>query len=154
MRWPGVWGFLYFQAMKTLAASLLLLAPFVLIAQSHPQQAHPIDVAYEACMAVDTNQTTYGMMMCAQQAEEAWDKELNLHYKKLITLLTAEKQAQLKDSQRKWLAYRDAEFKFSGDLHYNMEGTMYRPMAAYREAEIVRSRALELKGYVDLKTME
>jgi uncharacterized protein YecT (DUF1311 family) len=133
---------------------LVISAPIAAWGQSTTQPPHPIDAAYEECMSIDTNQTTYGMMMCAQQAEEAWDKELNKNYKELMALLTPEEQNQLKEAQRKWLAFRDAEFQFSGNLHYNMEGTMYRPMAADKEMQIVRARALELRGYIDLKTME
>lgn len=137
--------------MNSLIKNFLFLLPFscwyLLSAQQEEQ--HPIDMHYEGCLGIDSNQTTFGMMHCAQVAEEEWDAELNKNYKLLMAELSPENQQQLRDAQRKWLAYRDSERSFSGEMHYDLEGTMYRVMAADREAEIVKERALNLQRYLD-----
>jgi uncharacterized protein YecT (DUF1311 family) len=142
--------------MKTFVRYLLVMFPFGMAHWVCAQQAekHPIDMHYEGCLSIDSNQTTYGMMHCAQLAEEEWDAELNKSYKQLMEALSPENQVKLRDAQRKWLAFRDSERTFSGDMHYDMQGTMYHVMAADREAEIVKERALNLERYLDTLSPE
>jgi uncharacterized protein YecT (DUF1311 family) len=71
---------------------------------------------------------------------EEWDKELNLVYQELMNKLSEEKQKQLIDSQRKWIEFRDAEFKLLQDID---KDAMY-PQPKAREMKYVRQRALEL----------
>ena len=115
-------------------------------------EAHPIDQELDACMSTSDGQSTYGMITCYQQAEEAWDAELNRLYKALMATLEKEDQDRLRAAQRAWIAYRDAEYSFSGEMYYAMEGTMYRIMAAGREMEMVRTRALEFQEYYSWRT--
>jgi hypothetical protein len=58
----------------------------------------------------------------------------------------------LKLAQRKWLEYWDSEFKFSAEMYYNLEGTMWRIVAAERRANIFKDRALALKTYYESLT--
>ena len=111
---------------------------------------HPIDQQLEDCHSIDENQTTHGMIACEEAARAAWDVELNKNYKLLMAKLTAPEQEKLRASQRQWLLYRDKELDFSGQMFYNMDGTMWLVVAAGRRTEIVRSRALELKDYYDI----
>ncbi len=41
-----------------------------------------------------------------------WDKRLNQVYRKLMIKLSPKQRKLLRESQRKWLQYRDREFKF------------------------------------------
>ena len=111
---------------------------------------HPIDQQLEDCHSIGKNQTTHGMIACEEAARAAWDVELNKNYKLLMAKLTAPEQEKLRASQRQWLLYRDKELDFSGQMFYNMDGTMWLVVAAGRRTEIVRSRALELKDYYDI----
>lgn len=54
------------------------------------------------------------MINCANNAYDSWDTELNKKYRALLAKLSPADAVKLKDSQRKWLAFRDAEFAFVG----------------------------------------
>ena len=56
----------------------------------------------------------------------------------------------LKEAQREWIVYRDKEYRLI-DSHYlsQLQGTMWHPVAAGEKMEIVKERALKLKGYYE-----
>jgi len=130
-----------------LAFGLFLSAPVVSFAQEDAEK-HPIDIALDKCM--DKNPSTQGMVGCLDEAYKKWDAELNKNYKALNLKLNAKQKAALLTSQRKWIEYRDLEFKFQAELYSTMEGTMYQPMAVDSRLEIVKKRALDLKSYLEL----
>ncbi len=121
------------------------------LAQEQPASAalHPIDSAYAECLAIEENQTTYGMIECAGRAYEAWDAELNRMYKQLMGALQPAEKEKLKAAQRNWLAWRNSEAEFSGLMHNNLGGSMWRIVAAERATAIVKQRALELQAYYE-----
>jgi uncharacterized protein YecT (DUF1311 family) len=136
--------------MKTLCFALLsvfLLAPAA-IAQEQSQ--HPIDKALEAC--IDKNGSTAGMVECTDKAYAAWDKELNRIYGELMRSVKPSQKESLRLSQLEWIKYRDLDFKLIDSVYDTMQGTMYIPMRIDARMEIVKKRALELKGYLDLVT--
>jgi uncharacterized protein YecT (DUF1311 family) len=140
------------QTKSLIFFSLLAIQTFGQKNQS--SEKHPIDIRLETCHAIDSNQTTYGMMNCEATARDEWDKEMNKYYKLLMDTLQKDEKAKLKSAQISWLCYRDNERDFSGTMYYNMQGTMWRITAAGRSCEIVRQRALELKEYYDMLTFD
>jgi uncharacterized protein YecT (DUF1311 family) len=132
--------------------STLFFFSFSIIAYSQGQPSvvkHPIDVQLSACLDSTENQTTADMVLCTIRAEETWDIELNKYYNLLMSVLSKDEKEKLKLTQKAWLDYRDKEFSFSGTVHSNLEGTMYRIFAANRMMEIVKQRAEELRIYYD-----
>ena len=130
-----------------LVVCFLFILPVVGMAQDETEK-HPIDIALDKCM--DKNPSTQGMVGCLDEAYKKWDVELNKNYKSLNLKLNAKQKAALLTSQRKWIEYRDLEFKFQSELYATMEGTMYQPMAVDSRLQIVKKRALDLKSYLDL----
>ncbi|MDF7820144.1 DUF1311 domain-containing protein [Runella sp. MFBS21] len=130
---------------STLVFSLSMAA--VSFSQQTPE-SHPIDVSLDNCM--DKNPSTQDMIGCLDEAYKKWDAELNKNYKALNLQLNATQKAALLASQRKWIEYRDLEFKTQGTIYQSMEGTMYLPMAVNERLEIVKKRALTLKSYLEL----
>lgn len=128
------------------AAASLLCAP-ALWAQA--EEKHPIDKECEKCHSIEANQTTMGMIDCEAKAAASWDKELNKNYNALLKTLSKAEQEKLRASQRKWIAYRDAELDFSNTMYRNRDGSMWGIVAASRHREITRTRALELKMYMN-----
>lgn len=128
---------------------LLLLFPFLAFAQISEGEKHPIDAQFETCEAGNTAE----MIQCAAKKYAAWDKEMNTYYKLLMGILGIEEKARLKESQRKWLAYRDAEIEFAATLNRNKDGTMWPVFFGTTKANIVRTRALELIEYYEVETM-
>ena len=136
--------------LRHLLLALLLFASLNLSAQD---ATHPIDAALDSCLNITANQTTYGMIQCTMQAYDAWDAALNDVYKKLMPALEEDEKQALRTAQRQWIAYRDMELEFSGLLHTNMQGTMYRVIHASRVVELTKQRVMDLQDYLDTTGM-
>lgn len=135
----------------TLIAVLLLLPAFSTprqnkapSAQSSTTGKHRIDVFLDGCM--EKNPSTHGMLNCLRQAHQMWDGEMNTVYKNLMTKLPMKGQADLKASQRAWIAFRDREYKFMDTMFGQMDGTMYLPMHADAGMRLTKERALQLNS--------
>lgn len=118
------------------------------VAQEQTQP--PIDKALEAC--IDKNGSTAGMVECTEKAYAAWDKELNKNYGELMRNLKPAQKETLRLAQLEWIKFRDLDFKLIDSVYDTMQGTMYIPMRVDARMEVVKKRALELKGYLDLVT--
>jgi uncharacterized protein YecT (DUF1311 family) len=127
--------------------SVILLATLAIAQEPTP---HPIDQALEAC--IDKNGSTAGMVACTDRAFAAWDKELNKNYGELMRTLKSSPKETLRLAQLEWIKYRDLDFKLIDSVYDTMQGTMYIPMRVDARMEVVKKRALELKGYLDLVT--
>ena len=128
-----------------------LLLSIQTFAQSSGDAApqNPIDVRYQACLNLPSNETTVGMIECAHAAADAWNAELENDYKLLMSKLSPDGQKSLERAQRAWVEYREKESSFSGTLYYSeMDGTMWHTTNADRTYEIVRERALALEAYL------
>ncbi|MCJ7587302.1 MAG: DUF1311 domain-containing protein [Candidatus Aminicenantes bacterium] len=136
------------------AAGLICLAlasgPYL-----RPQDApkkHPIDQWLSECMEKDPS--TQGMLLCLDEAYRRWDAELNRVYQDLMSRLTPDERAALRESQRAWLKQRDEMFKLLDAIYGRKEGTMFLTMRAADRVEIVQKRALELLGVLDVLNIE
>ena len=68
-------------------------------------QVHELNIQH-------TTHTTQSYITAYAAYEQFLDDELNSAYNRLITHLDDEAQQTLRDSQRQWLKYRNAEFNF------------------------------------------
>lgn len=112
-------------------------------AQESPPE-HPINRALSVCL--DKDYTTVGMIDCASTAYESWDDELNKQYRALLVKLSPADAAKLKDSQRKWLAFRDAEVSLIDSIYAKLEGTMWLPTIVMDKSTIIEERTLQLQS--------
>ena len=127
---------------------LILLSFFTILTLSQTllgQEEHWIDKELDACLSIDSNQTTYGMNQCTFEGQQKWDKELNKYYKLLMNKLDANGKTSLKESQRQWIKYRDKEFEFIQYYYLQKQGTMWTNVVAGIKYHFIRNRALELK---------
>jgi uncharacterized protein YecT (DUF1311 family) len=131
-----------------LAVIFFLNSGFCLQAAQEGEESHPIDVAMGKAMEADPS--TAGMIEAITKADEKWDALLNKNYKELMAALDPKGQAALKNAQRAWLVYRDAEFAANDAIFGKMEGTMYIPMLASAKMEVVKHRALDLGRRLDM----
>lgn len=138
--------------MRTYVLLSLLVCLFsaTTFAQELKEKKHPIDKAFDACMDNEKNQTTAGMVECADRAYKAWDKELNIAYNKLMSKLNPPGKQSLKAAQLEWIKYRDSQSKLFNAMYDQLQGTMYIPIFAYRGALIVKARTLELQDLSEL----
>jgi uncharacterized protein YecT (DUF1311 family) len=136
--------------MTKLFLSVLSIFLLAAIANAQEQTQHPIDKALETC--IDKNGSTAGMVECTDKAYAAWDKELNKNYGELMRSLKSSPKETLRLAQLEWIKYRDLDFKLIDSVYDTMQGTMYIPMRIDARLEVIKKRALELKGYLDLIT--
>jgi len=134
--------------MTKLFLAVVFVLLFATVTTAQEQSQHPIDKALEAC--IDKNGSTAGMVECTDKAYAAWDKELNKNYGELLRTLKPAQRETLKAAELEWIKYRDLEFKFIESIYDTMQGTMYIPMRIDARMEVIKKRALELKGFLDL----
>ena len=107
------------------------------------RKKHPIDVKIDAMIEKDGS--THGQIRAMDAAYKLWDAELNRVYKKLYSELHSAGKSRLQASQRAWITFRDAEFKFLDAVYGKLDGTMYLPMRVASRVELVKRRAQELE---------
>ena len=116
--------------------------------ESQEQNQHLIDKALEAC--IDKNPSTAGMVECTDKAYVAWDKELNKNYGELMRALKPSQKEVLRLAQLEWIKYRDLDFRLIDSVYDTMQGSMYIPMRIDARMEVIKKRALQLKGFLEL----
>ncbi len=125
---------------------LLLLLINRAILADEKEKEHPIDVWSEKCMK--NAKSDEDMVKCAVKELELWDKELNKLYEELINKLEPKQKNALKTSQRKWIEFRNIEFKFI-DALYDLPGLLNVVYRYGWKVEIIRERALKLQRYLN-----
>ena len=106
---------------------------------------HRIDVWLEQNISKDPS--TAGMRAAINQAREMWDAEMNKVYNRLMARLSPEQQNALRESQRAWLTFRDAEGKAISSIIASKDGTMWQLSATDEGMQLIRSRVLRLLTY-------
>ena len=112
---------------------VILLFPFSLLAQSKIN-----------CGKAETQEE---LNFCAKRNYMRADSELNAVQQQLFKRLTSKQKENLKDAQKKWLAYRDAHCKFWAA---DYEGKpMYDTIFYDCMQEVTSSRMEELQEFSD-----
>jgi uncharacterized protein YecT (DUF1311 family) len=109
---------------------------------------HPIDKFLDSCMEKDYS--TAGMVKCITEATKMWDAELNKYYKLLMKKLDDVSAKTLKESELKWIEYKEKEIDNIAMIYAKLDGTMYIPMRASAIMELTKTRALQLADYYEL----
>lgn len=115
-----------------------VVVTLLVIAQA---QAEGASEAYNQCM--DNASSTLAMSSCVQAETRLQDQRLNRAYKQLTSTLESGPKKSLRDVQRQWIAYRDANCAFhvkaSGGSMAQLEGGMcMMNMTRERAAELER----------------
>jgi uncharacterized protein YecT (DUF1311 family) len=118
--------------------------------QAELSRTDSIELAYEQC--VDTAYGSYDYDMCYFDRMDAWDKELNNVYQKILPLLSASTREKFRASQRKWVEYKNLEVSFAAELYDNEEGWTREKFRI--ELELTRTRTLQLQEYYSHLTAE
>jgi uncharacterized protein YecT (DUF1311 family) len=117
-----------------------------------PDVSYPLDEFLDQCLAEPNHGSTAGQVECTNQARQRWDDEMNQDYRRLVDQLELKTQPLLRDSQRRWLRYRDADQLLIDAVYELTQGTMFAPMQAYSRLRLVRERSLMLKTYFNVLT--
>jgi uncharacterized protein YecT (DUF1311 family) len=106
----------------------------------------PIDAALDACLAKPEGASTPGMVDCTDEAIQAWDKRLNDVYKRVMADLDPKSRELLRVSQRRWVAFREAEHEAMGGPWRQDRGTI-RVLMANADLSAIKERVQELRLY-------
>src|SRR5260370_26765200 len=117
-----------------------------------PDVSYPLEEFLDQCLAQPNHGSTAGQVECTNQARQRWDDKMNQDYRQLADHLGLKTQALLRDAQRRWLHYRDADQLLIDAVYELTQGTMFAPMQAYSHLRLVRERSLMLKSYFTVLT--
>lgn len=93
---------------------LLAIAVITLSAGTHAAE-DGYSETYTACMD-ESGGVTINMLDCMCSETEQQDARLNQNYKAAMQALTPSQQTQLRDAQRLWIKFRDADCALLGSL--------------------------------------
>jgi len=105
----------------------------------------PLDAALDACLAKPEALSTTGMVEC--EAIRGWDKRLNEVYQQVMTDLDPKSQELLRASQRRWVAFREAEREAMGGPWRQDRGTIIRVLTVNADLSAIKERVQELQLY-------
>ncbi len=102
-----------------------------------------IGAASGICMEQPGGFTTQGMSQCTSAETEVWDGYLNRAYKARMAEITPDQKTALREAQRAWIAFRDADC----GLQYQMfiDGTMRSNIYTGCMLDMTARRALALR---------
>ena len=129
--------------------ALLVLACIVSI--THPlhsqETAAKIDSVLGLCVET-CDGSTASVRNCYGMALKKMDARLNQVYKTLMGALSEEQKIVLRDAQRKWLAFREAELALSAAVDPNSGGTLALINADACAYELLKDRVRALEAYL------
>jgi uncharacterized protein YecT (DUF1311 family) len=131
----------------TAILTFILLTVFTSCRLPAADEKHPIDLWLDKEIARQFSDS--GMQRATKKAEAMWDREMNKSYGALMSRLQSRQKAALARSQKAWLAYRDAEFLATLEIHGTKSGSMWMTLAVGDQMEIVKERALKLEEYLE-----
>jgi uncharacterized protein YecT (DUF1311 family) len=107
----------------------------------------PILAAMDECM--DGEGSTRGMDSCLGQAYKDYDKLLNQIYQLALAASDKPTKSALRASEKKWLAFREAEAK-AQDAYWHAEprGSVMGIAIGYQQLTAIRERIAELMMYL------
>lgn len=126
------------DAEKFMWRILALAIPSVVLL-ALPAAAGKFDADYPPC---GDKPSTLEIVECIGAKTKIWNDRLNKAYKKLPQRIEPRQRGPLKDAQRLWLKYRDANCTFY-DLQ---EGTIRLIQAAECVRSMTKDRAIELEN--------
>jgi uncharacterized protein YecT (DUF1311 family) len=113
---------------------------------------YPLDEFLDRCLAQRNHGSTASQVECTNRARQRWGDEMNKDYRRLAGRLAPKTRASLRDAQRRWLQYRNADQLLIDAVYKLTKGTMYAPMQVYSHLRLVRERSLVLKSYFTVLT--
>ena len=116
--------------------------------------ADPTCARLARCLEGEANASTAGQTECETTALRDYDRRMNLAYAALLRRLPARAAQSLRQSQRAWIIFRDAEDRARAAIYATRSGTMYVPMEAAAGTILTRDRALQLEGYARILSIE
>ncbi|MCB9994666.1 MAG: DUF1311 domain-containing protein [Hyphomicrobiaceae bacterium] len=117
-------------------------------AEIHLTYANCIGVVSEACQReTPSNTSTLGMTNCTRRETLWWDQKLNDYYRVLQKNLEPALFEQLRDTQRKWIAWRDASCDF--EYTFWQDGSIRNIFYSSCQLQMTADRMIDLRTMLD-----
>lgn len=116
-------------------------------ASAEETQRDPTSAALDACLAAPDKQSMGSQSDCFSRAERDFDRRMNAAYASILQRLPGPAGERLRQSQRAWIAYRDAETQARRAIYETRRGTMYVPMESDAAVALIGDRARMLERY-------
>ena len=105
-----------------------------------------IGVVSQLCHEAPGGETTVGAAACLLRERDAWDVLLNRHYQELRKAQTDPARTALRNAQRAWIAFRDADCSFAYEQFAG--GSIRQITGATCQRDRTAERVLHLRGYL------
>lgn len=106
-----------------------------------------IGIIANPCMETPDGSSTIGMSFCTLRETKWWDRQLNSNYQQLKGIMNQQDFTQMRDLQRKWIAYKDAKCKFE---HASWKGgTIASVASAQCFLDTTADQAITLSGHLN-----
>ena len=123
---------------RGLILTVAALAVLAFVEQSEGSPVLRYGPEYQTC----NRKPTVEIVTCVQDHTKVWDTRLNAAYKELQALLPDRRKTLLRDAQRLWIKYRDANCEY----YYSREGSLRQIETAECLRAMTATRALELEA--------
>ena len=131
-------------ARRNLVTALSLAALLLPLAAS---AADPVDEALQQCLKSPRGSTTAGMTECTHTAYQAYDRQMNTLYQAVMSKTDPASRQAIRNAQRAWLAYRNAQRTADNAPWRADSGSMASPDIEGLNVEAIRARIAELEYY-------
>ena len=124
--------------MRAGSLTLILLSATLLAAGLSPARAQMFGPGYRPC---GEQPNTRAIVDCVEAKTKEWDRRLNAAYAALLDRIAPAQRVPLRDAERAWLAFREANCRF----YDAQEGTIRQIQAAECLRAMTEARTRELE---------
>jgi uncharacterized protein YecT (DUF1311 family) len=138
----------FVTVLATAATLAVVCAATAPAARAEVAAADPIDAGMRTCLARADRSTTAGQIQCMDDARTAWRGAADAALAQVLATVPPAQQKRWRESQQKWVAWRDAEDTMLGAAFATTSGSQYQLYEADMRLQPVRDRALALRAQV------
>jgi len=122
-------------------ALIVVVLAYVALVSSRPLQAEPAAPAPAPQEDCGDRKSTADIVECLATQTAVWDRRLSVAYQKLSESLPARRRDRLRNAQRLWIQFRDANCAYFA----GRSGTIARVEAGQCLLRLTTARAMELE---------
>ena len=122
-------------------ALIVVVLAYVALLSAEPLQAEPTAPAPAPQEDCGDRKSTADIVECLATQTAVWDRRLSAAYQKLLDSLPVRRRDRLRNAQRLWIQFRDANCAYFA----SRSGTIARVQAGQCLLRLTTARAMELE---------
>lgn len=139
---------------RQIAIALAFASPFYSTIAQAAVSTDDTDDELRRCLDSSASASTAGQIGCEVAAYKAYDRRMNTAYTALLRSIHRPAVEKLREAQRVWLCFRNAQIHANSAFFATRQGTMYVPMQAAAQTTIVKDRAIALEAQLRILQIE